>query len=119
MEIGAGRLRDEWLDESAVYLVAEGLAHREGQGVIFSRQVIETLRRRELNVVAANIASKTGLEYYPAAAGDPISGTYRQRLNLAFHVPARGWSIKLVVEGAPRRAVKAVTGLPASITRKI
>src|SRR5215467_11954201 len=35
------------------------------------------------NVVAADIASKTGLEYYPAAAGDPISGTYRQRLNLA------------------------------------
>ena len=30
--------------------------------------------------MAANIASKTGLEYYPTAAGDSISGTYRQRL---------------------------------------
>ena len=26
--------------------------------------------------------SKTGLEYYPAAEGDSVSGTYRQRLNL-------------------------------------
>ena len=82
-EAGFGRDVRQALQARIDHLVAEGLAHREGQGVIFSRQLIETLRRRELNVVAANIASKTGLEYYPAAAGDRISGTYRQRLNLA------------------------------------
>jgi len=32
--------------------------------------------------VAANIASKTELEYYPAVAGASVSGTYCQRLNL-------------------------------------
>jgi hypothetical protein len=32
--------------------------------------------------VAVRISSKTGLEYYPAAAGDSVSGTYRQPLNL-------------------------------------
>ena len=64
------------------HLAAEGLARRGGQGVIFSRQLLETLRRRELKTIAADIVSKTGLEYYPAAAGDSVSGTYRQRLNL-------------------------------------
>jgi len=43
------------------------------------QQAHETLRRREL---AADIVSKTGLEYYPAAEGDSVSGTYRQRLDL-------------------------------------
>ena len=64
------------------HLATEGLARREGQGIIFTRRLIETLRRRELSAAAANIASKTGLEYYPTAAGDSVSGTYRQRLNL-------------------------------------
>jgi hypothetical protein len=48
----------------------------------FSRQLLETIRRRELNAIAADIVSKTGLEYYAAAAADSVSGTYRQRLNL-------------------------------------
>jgi type IV secretory pathway VirD2 relaxase len=64
------------------HLAAEGLARREGQGVTFTPQLLETLRRRELNTIAADIVSKTGLEYYPAAVGDSVSGTYRQRLNL-------------------------------------
>jgi hypothetical protein len=55
------------------------LERREGRGVIFTQQL---LRRRELNTIAADIVSKTGLEYYPAAAGDSVSGTYRRRLNL-------------------------------------
>jgi hypothetical protein len=81
-EAGFGRDVRQALQARIAHLAAEGLAHREGQGVIFARQLIETLRRRELNAVAANIASKTGLEYYPTVAGDSVSGAYRQRLNL-------------------------------------
>jgi type IV secretory pathway VirD2 relaxase len=81
-EAGFGHEVRQALQARIDYLAAEGLARREGQGAIFSRQLLETLRRRELNTIAADIVSKTGLEYYPAAAGDSVSGTYRQRLNL-------------------------------------
>jgi hypothetical protein len=81
-EAGFGQEVRQALQARIDYLAAEGLARREGQGVIFSRQLLETLRRHELNTIAADIVSKTGLEYYPAAAGDSVSGTYRQRLNL-------------------------------------
>jgi type IV secretory pathway VirD2 relaxase len=81
-EAGFGHEIRQALQARIDHLAAEGLAYREGQGVIFARQLIETLRRRELNAVAADIASKTGLEYYPATVGDSVNGTYRQRLNL-------------------------------------
>jgi len=78
-EAGFGHEVRQALQARIDHLAAEGLARREGQGVIFTRQLLETLRRREL---AADIVSKTGLEYYPAAEGDSVSGTYRQRLDL-------------------------------------
>jgi hypothetical protein len=81
-EAGFGHDVRQALQARIDHLAAEGLARREGQGVIFTQQLIETLRRRELNAVAANIAPKTGLEYYPAVPGESVSGTYRQRLNL-------------------------------------
>ena len=120
-EVGFGRDVRQALQARIDHLVAEGLAHREGQGVIFSRQLVETLRRRELNVVAANIASKTGLEYYPAVAGDPISGTYRQRLNLAsgrFAMIEEGLGFSLVPwkPALDRHIGKQVSGLAQAET---
>ena len=120
-EAGFGHEVRQALQARIDHLAAEGLAHREGQGVIFSRQLIETLRRRELNVVSANIASKTGLEYYPAAAGDPISGTYRQRLNLAsgrFAMIEDGLGFSLVPWKAAldRHIGKQVSGLAQAET---
>jgi len=53
----------------SIILLLKGLAHREENGVIFTRQLFETLRQRELNAVVANVASKTGPQYYPAVAG--------------------------------------------------
>jgi hypothetical protein len=67
-EAGFGRDVRQALEARIDHLAAEGLTRREGQGAIFTRQLIQTLRRREFNAVAANIASKTGLEYYPAVA---------------------------------------------------
>jgi hypothetical protein len=45
--------------------------------------MLDTLRRRELETTAARINASTGLAYHPAKEGDPIAGTYRQRLDLA------------------------------------
>jgi hypothetical protein len=68
-EAGFGHEVRQALQARIDHLAAEGLARREGQGVIFTRQLLETLRRRELNTIAADIVSKTGLEYYACGGG--------------------------------------------------
>jgi TolB-like protein len=68
-EVGFGRDVRQALQARIDHLAAEGVARRQEHGVIFTGQLIEALRRRELNVVAANIASKTGLKYYRWGGG--------------------------------------------------
>ena len=65
------------------HLAVEGLAHRQGQRVIFARDLLATLRRRELEDAAAKLSAETGLAYQPAAEGERVSGVYRQRVTLA------------------------------------
>lgn len=65
------------------HLAAEGLAHRQGQRVIFARDLLATLRRRELEAAAAKLSAETGVAYQPAAEGERVSGVYRQRVTLA------------------------------------
>jgi len=65
------------------YLATEGLAHRQGQRVIFARDLLTTLRRRELDGAAAKLSAETGLEYQPTTEGERVSGIYRQRVTLA------------------------------------
>jgi len=65
------------------HLVGEGLARRQGQRIVFARDLLGTLRRSELDATAARIASTTGLPYRPAQEGEAVAGVYRQRLNLA------------------------------------
>ena len=60
-----------------------GLARRQGQRVIFARDLLDTLRRRELEAVAARHAVETGLAYQPASDGEHVAGIYRQRVTLA------------------------------------
>ena len=65
------------------HLAAEGFAQRQGQRVVFVRDLLATLRRRELEGAAAKLSAETGLAYQPAAEGERVSGVYRQRVNLA------------------------------------
>ena len=71
------------LEKRAEHLVAEGLAERQGKRVIFSRNLIDTLRRRELEAVADKLATETGQPFKPAGNGEYVAGAYRQRLALA------------------------------------
>jgi type IV secretory pathway VirD2 relaxase len=65
------------------HLAAEGLARRQGQTVIFARDLLDTLSRRELADAAQAIAERTGLQHRPSAPGDHVTGDYRERVNLA------------------------------------
>jgi Protein of unknown function (DUF3363) len=57
-EAGFGHEVRQALQARIDHLVAEGLGRRQGQGVTFTRQLIETLRRRELNTIAADIKDR-------------------------------------------------------------
>lgn len=80
---GFGAEVREALDRRAEHLIREGLAERQNRGISFNRNLIETLRRRELGALAERLAAETGQAAAKAAAGEYVTGTYRQRFDLA------------------------------------
>lgn len=87
------------LDARADHLVDEGLARRQGQRIILARNLIATLRQRELDGAVSRIAAETGLPHLPSAPGDHVAGTYRQRVTLAsgrFAMIDNGMGFRLV-----------------------
>jgi type IV secretory pathway VirD2 relaxase len=65
------------------HLAEQGLATRQGQRLLLAAGLIETLTSRELAAATAAIAERTGLAPRPSAAGEHVSGVYRERVNLA------------------------------------
>ena len=73
----------ESMDVRVDFLVSEGLVRRQGQRVIFMRDLLDTLRRRELDTASAKISAETGLPYHSVVESKSIAGVYRQRVSLA------------------------------------
>ena len=71
------------MERRVEHLAGEGLARRQGQRVIFSRDLLNTLRRRELDSAAAKIAAESGIVYRPSPEGEHVVGIYRQRVTLS------------------------------------
>ncbi len=71
------------MDRRLEHLTAEGLVRRQGQRVIFARDLLDTLRRRELDSAAGKIAAETRLVYRPSTEGEHVAGIYRQRITLS------------------------------------
>jgi type IV secretory pathway VirD2 relaxase len=80
---GFGREVRDAMQARAENLTDEGLARRQGQRIILQRDLLNTLRRRELDAVGTRLAEETGLPHMKAEAGDHVTGVYRQRLTLA------------------------------------
>lgn len=81
-EIGfAPEVRDA-LKARADFLIEQGLAERRGQRVVLARDLLSTLRLRELQSFAAEESTKTGVPYRVAADGQPVTGTYRRSVQL-------------------------------------
>ena len=98
------------------HLVEEGLARRQGQRVVFARDLLDTLRKRELEGTAARLAAETGLAYQSAAEGEHVAGIYRQRITLAsgrFAMIDNGLGFQLVPWSASleHRLGKQVSGI--------
>ncbi|MBV5634637.1 relaxase/mobilization nuclease and DUF3363 domain-containing protein [Pseudomonas aeruginosa] len=78
----AGELRQA-MQQRANFLVDQGLAERQGQHVMLARNLLTTLRDRELAQAAREIAAKTGLEHRPVLEGQRVAGIYRRSIMFA------------------------------------
>lgn len=65
------------------YLIDQGLASRRGQRVLMARNLLATLKGREIEAVSKTLARETGRAFRPLKARDTVSGVYRQSVNLA------------------------------------
>lgn len=71
------------LRQRSDFLIEQGLAERRGQRVILARNLLRTLRGREIDTAAKTIAAETGLAHRPLADGERATGVYRRNVQLA------------------------------------
>ncbi|HHM8840613.1 TPA: DUF3363 domain-containing protein [Pseudomonas aeruginosa] len=82
-DLGFGGDVKQAMQQRADFLEEQGLAQRRGQRVILARNLLGTLRNRELAQAAKDIAGETGLEHRPVADGQRVAGIYRRSVMLA------------------------------------
>lgn len=128
-DLGFGGEVKDALQQRADFLTEQGLAERRGQRVILARNLLATLRERELAKAAQDIAAKTGLEHRPVVDGQRVAGIYRLSVVLASGRYAmlddgRGFSLapwKPVIEqrlGQQLAATVCGSGVSWEITRQ-
>ncbi|QPF90828.1 relaxase/mobilization nuclease domain-containing protein [Bradyrhizobium commune] len=82
-QAGFGAEVREAMQRRAEQLIEQGLAERQARGLVFSHNLIGTLRRREIEALGKQLAAETGQPFNAAAAGEYVAGAYRQRFALA------------------------------------
>ncbi|MFO1738949.1 relaxase/mobilization nuclease and DUF3363 domain-containing protein [Pseudomonas aeruginosa] len=80
---GFGGDAKQAMQQRADFLAEQGLAERRGRRVILARNLLGTLRSRELAQAGKDIAAETGLEHRPVADGQRVAGIYRRSVMLA------------------------------------
>lgn len=96
---GFGAEVREAMDRRAEHLIEQGLAERRGRSVIFARNLLKTLRAREVRALGERLARETRAVFEQAQSGEYVAGTYRQRFALAsgrFAMIDDGLGFKLV-----------------------
>ncbi|MDQ7747428.1 relaxase/mobilization nuclease and DUF3363 domain-containing protein [Hydrogenophaga pseudoflava] len=81
-DVGFGSEVKDALQQRAEFLAEQGLAERRGQRVILARNLLATLRGRELAKAAQDIAKMTGLEHRQVSDGRRVAGIYRRSVVL-------------------------------------
>jgi hypothetical protein len=82
-DLGFGSEVKDALQLRADFLTEQGLAERRGQRVVLARNLLATLRNRELTKTAQDITAETGLEHRPVNDGQRVAGIYRRSVMLA------------------------------------
>lgn len=82
-EGGFGAEVRQAMERRADHLVQQGLGERHGLRITFTRNLIDTLRRRELEALGEKLSAETGQAFNRARIGEYVAGSYRQRFTLA------------------------------------
>ncbi|MFG1466613.1 DUF3363 domain-containing protein [Xanthobacter sp. DSM 24535] len=82
-QAGFGAEVRDAMERRAEQLIGQGLAERQASGITFSRNLIDTLRKREVQALGDKLAAETGRPFNSSATGEYVAGTYRQRIALA------------------------------------
>lgn len=80
---GFGAQVREAMRGRADFLVEQGLAERRGQRMVLSRNLLSTLRDRELSALGRSLQDQTGKTYRPMQDGGRVGGVYRRSIQLA------------------------------------
>lgn len=113
---GFGAETRDALRARAEHLADQGLARRDGQRIVVQRDLLKTLRQRELEAVGARLSAELKLPHLPVVHGTPVGGTFGQRLALAsgrFALIDNGLGFHLVPwsREIDQRLGKSITGL--------
>lgn len=117
-DAGFGQEARAALEARAEHLAGRGLATPQGRRFVFARDLLDTLRQRELEWAASRLAAETGLEHRPRALGEHVGGIYRQQVRLAsgrFAMLDDGLGFQLVPwsPSVERHLGKHITGVVA------
>ncbi|MHC2248274.1 relaxase/mobilization nuclease domain-containing protein [Bradyrhizobium elkanii] len=82
-QAGFGAEVRDAMQRRAEQLIEQGLAERQARGLVFAKNLIGTLRHLEIQALGNRLAAETGQPFNPSAAGEYVTGTYRQRFALA------------------------------------
>ena len=80
---GFGAQVHEALQSRVDFLVEQGLAERRGHRIVFERNLLSTLRDRELVTAGAAIRRETGLIHRQLHDAEHMNGIYRRSIQLA------------------------------------
>ena len=81
-DTGFGSEVKDALQQRGDFLAEQGLAEKRGQRIFLARNLLATLRNRELARTAQDIAAETGLEHRPVTDGQRMAGIYRRSVIL-------------------------------------
>lgn len=82
-DLGFGSEVKDALQKRTDFLAEQGLVERRGRRVILARNLLGTLRDREVAQAAEGISAESGLEHRPSADGQRVTGIYRRSVMLA------------------------------------
>ncbi|WP_265519111.1 relaxase/mobilization nuclease RlxS [Nitratireductor luteus] len=82
-DFGFGREVREAQARRRQWLIAEGLAHEERNGIKYRADMLDSLRRRELTRVGGELSNQLGLGYVETRHGEAVEGTLRRAIELA------------------------------------
>ncbi|MGV2181446.1 relaxase/mobilization nuclease domain-containing protein [Rhizobium rhizogenes] len=80
---GFGLEVSQAMEARTEHLIGEGLARRAGERITVARNLLGTLRQRELDALGEKLSHEMNMPFQHSSAGEYVAGTYRQRFTLA------------------------------------